>query len=129
MKCTTCGHVLTSRHVVKADADAIEAAGRKLNEQEALLEKFAKRIDLHRSQFLNHCNDCSEEALAGHMGDLEDRYGEAQTELQDMRRKVGGPLLDRDGGVLGINTFILADAQGLGLAIPMSVALTEFDIR
>jgi serine protease Do len=221
--------ILTNRHVVKVDADAIEAAGRKLNEQEALLEKFAKRIDLHRSRFLNQCNDCSEEALAEHMGDLEDRYREAQTELQDMRRKVkdieynwqyyvtladgseyeasivelsdrydlallaidrsdcpylapgnvdgvrhgdtlyaigsplglqhsvtsgvysglrqvgelsviqtdaainpgnsGGPLLDKDGRVLGINTFILADAQGLGFAIPISVALPEFDIR
>lgn len=34
----------------------------------------------------------------------------------------GGPLLDADGKVIGINTAIRADAQGLGFAIPIEIA-------
>jgi S1-C subfamily serine protease len=38
----------------------------------------------------------------------------------------GGPLLDEEGQVLGVNTMILRDAQGIGFAIPFSVVLEEF---
>jgi len=34
----------------------------------------------------------------------------------------GGPLLDSRGGVLGINTAIIAGAQGIGFAVPASTA-------
>ena len=34
----------------------------------------------------------------------------------------GGPLLDGGGNVIGINTAIASDAEGLGFAIPISVA-------
>jgi S1-C subfamily serine protease len=34
----------------------------------------------------------------------------------------GGPLLDRAGNVIGINTAIAADAEGLGFSIPISAA-------
>jgi S1-C subfamily serine protease len=34
----------------------------------------------------------------------------------------GGPLLDRTGNVVGINTAIAVDAEGLGFAIPISAA-------
>ena len=34
----------------------------------------------------------------------------------------GGPLLDGNGRVIGINTAVSTDAQGLGFAIPISVA-------
>jgi S1-C subfamily serine protease len=40
----------------------------------------------------------------------------------------GGPLIDRTGRVLGINTLKLGDAEGIGLAIPFSVARQEFDL-
>ncbi len=36
----------------------------------------------------------------------------------------GGALLDSEGRVLGINTFILTETEGLGFAIPSNVALT-----
>ncbi len=41
----------------------------------------------------------------------------------------GGPLLDKNGRVQGVNTFILADAQGPGFAVPIALALDEFGIR
>jgi S1-C subfamily serine protease len=34
----------------------------------------------------------------------------------------GGPLLDIDGRVIGINTMIAAQAQGIGFAIPINTA-------
>jgi S1-C subfamily serine protease len=34
----------------------------------------------------------------------------------------GGPLLDASGAVVGINTAVSADAEGLGFAIPISAA-------
>lgn len=40
----------------------------------------------------------------------------------------GGPLLSKDGRVLGVNTAIVAFAQGLGFAIPIEVAVGEFGI-
>ena len=33
----------------------------------------------------------------------------------------GGPLVDLDGNVIGINTFILAKAEGLGFSIPINL--------
>ncbi len=38
----------------------------------------------------------------------------------------GGPLLDKKGRVIGINTFKVEAAQGLGFAIPIEVALADF---
>jgi S1-C subfamily serine protease len=35
----------------------------------------------------------------------------------------GGPLVDGKGRVIGINTVVLADAQGIGFAIPIDVAV------
>ena len=34
----------------------------------------------------------------------------------------GGPLLDADGNVIGINTAIAADSNGIGFAIPIDIA-------
>jgi S1-C subfamily serine protease len=34
----------------------------------------------------------------------------------------GGPLLDIDGRVMGINTMIASQAQGIGFAIPINLA-------
>lgn len=34
----------------------------------------------------------------------------------------GGPLVDLDGNVIGINTFILAKSEGLGFSIPINLA-------
>jgi S1-C subfamily serine protease len=35
----------------------------------------------------------------------------------------GGPLIDQEGRVVGINTLVMAAAQGIGFAIPIEVAM------
>jgi hypothetical protein len=40
----------------------------------------------------------------------------------------GGPLIDRNGEVIGVNTMILADTEGIGFAIPIEVVLDEFQL-
>ena len=41
----------------------------------------------------------------------------------------GGPLIDDQGDVVGINSAVLRDSQGIGLAIPIELALDEFGLR
>jgi len=41
----------------------------------------------------------------------------------------GGPLIDAQGDVVGINSAILRDSEGIGLAIPIELALEEFGIQ
>ena len=38
----------------------------------------------------------------------------------------GGPLLDNTGQVVGVNTAVLAKAQGIGFALPIDVVFKEF---
>ena len=38
----------------------------------------------------------------------------------------GGPLIDEQGGLIGINTMVLRDAQGIGFAVPFQEIQTEF---
>jgi S1-C subfamily serine protease len=40
----------------------------------------------------------------------------------------GGPLIDSYGNVVGVNTMILADTEGIGFAIPIEVVLDEFQL-
>jgi serine protease Do len=51
-----------------------------------------------------------------------------QTDAAINHGNSGGPLVDVDGNVIGINTFILSDSggsEGLGFAIP--AAIVKFD--
>lgn len=41
----------------------------------------------------------------------------------------GGPLIDHKGRVVGINTMTPEDAEGIGFAIPIEVAMSEFQDR
>jgi S1-C subfamily serine protease len=38
----------------------------------------------------------------------------------------GGPLIDEQGGLIGINTMVLRNAQGIGFAVPFEEVKTEF---
>jgi S1-C subfamily serine protease len=38
----------------------------------------------------------------------------------------GGPLIDNHGNVLGVNTMVLTNAEGIGFAIPIEVAFEDF---
>jgi S1-C subfamily serine protease len=40
----------------------------------------------------------------------------------------GGPLLSRDGEIVGVNTMMVANAQGLSFAIPIETVRREFQI-
>lgn len=40
----------------------------------------------------------------------------------------GGPLLDKSGRAVGINTLVATKAQGIGFAIPISIAMDEFEL-
>ena len=50
-----------------------------------------------------------------------------QTDAAINRGNSGGPLIDIDGRVVGINTAIIAQAQGLGFAVPVNVAKSVMD--
>jgi len=50
-----------------------------------------------------------------------------QTDASINAGNSGGPLLDSKGNIIGINTLIVANSQGIGLAIPSNTAKTVAD--
>ncbi len=51
-----------------------------------------------------------------------------QTDAPINRGNSGGPLIDEEGRVVGINTFIFKDSEGIGFALPIEFAMKEFDL-
>jgi S1-C subfamily serine protease len=49
-----------------------------------------------------------------------------QTDLPINVGNSGGPLVDREGRVVGIVSFILKDSQGISFALPIDRALARF---
>lgn len=49
-----------------------------------------------------------------------------QTDLPINEGNSGGPLVDREGRVVGVVSFILKESQGLSFALPIDRALTRF---
>jgi S1-C subfamily serine protease len=52
-----------------------------------------------------------------------------QTDLPINAGNSGGPLLDRDGNVIGVVSFILRDSQGIAFALPIDYALERFSAQ
>ena len=50
-----------------------------------------------------------------------------QTDLPINVGNSGGPLVDRQGDVVGIVSFILRDSQGISFALPMDRAIVRFE--
>ncbi|HKO93117.1 MAG TPA: trypsin-like peptidase domain-containing protein, partial [Polyangiaceae bacterium] len=49
-----------------------------------------------------------------------------QTDLPINVGNSGGPLIDREGHVIGVVSFILKDSQGLSFALPIDRAVSRF---
>lgn len=61
--------------------------------------------------------------FSGYRADGDDTY--LQTDAPINPGNSGGPLIKEDGGVVGVNTFVLREAQNIGFAIPISVVQEE----
>jgi S1-C subfamily serine protease len=50
-----------------------------------------------------------------------------QTDLPINSGNSGGPLVDVDGRVIGVVSFILRDSQGISFSLPIDRALERFE--
>ena len=66
-------------------------------------------------------------AALGTGGEMEHLRGVLQTDVAINQGNSGGPLINLDGDVIGINTAIIAGAQNIGFSIPINWAKQDLE--
>ncbi len=144
------GHLLTNAHVVDGAGtltvarDSGERTPAKIVGLDPVMDIALLKIEVKNPQPVAHLGDSSTVKVGGEVVAIGSPIGLDQTMTRGIVSGLnrilpgvpeqpmiqtdaainpgnsGGPLVDRCGGVIGINTFITEDAQSVGFAVPIN---------